>query len=150
MTELILNLLSRGYTVTFEDAAGGGCFCLLRLVATMELINCVIGNTPEEALQAAYDWAESGRAGNGTAKRPSAQRVKLTVTGECGHILWTGFDVIEDKYPFYCYECEDDRRQGRYPWKLASEIVTVEKLESEPAGPVVATRPDRIVQPSKF
>lgn len=66
------------------------------------------------------------------------QRVKLTVTGECGHVLWTGFDVIEEKYPFYCGECEDMRREGRYPWKLASEIVSVEQLESIPAGAVIA------------
>jgi len=70
MADLIMNLTERGYTVTFEHAGGGGCFCLLRLVATMELVNCVIGDTPEEALQGAYDWAESGRVGNGTAARP--------------------------------------------------------------------------------
>ena len=70
MTELILDLITRDYTVTFERAGGGGCFCLLRLVATMELVNCCIGDTPEEALQGAYDWAESGKVGNGTAARP--------------------------------------------------------------------------------
>lgn len=66
------------------------------------------------------------------------QRVKLTVTGDCGHVLWTGFDVIEEKYPFWCDECENYRREGRNPWKLATEIVSVDPLESIPAGPLMA------------
>jgi hypothetical protein len=67
----------------------------------------------------------------------AAQRVKLTVTGECGHVLWTGFDVIEEKYPFWCEECDDMRREGRYPWKLASEIVAVGLAPAEDSGRLI-------------
>lgn len=49
-------------------------------------------------------------------------RVRLVVTGDCGHVLWEGYDKIEDKYPFWCQECDDDKRSGRYPWSLTSEV----------------------------
>lgn len=55
-----------------------------------------------------------------------AFRVKITVTGDCGHVLWTGFDRVDEKYPFGCSECEEDKRTGKYPWKLATEIVAAE------------------------
>lgn len=51
-----------------------------------------------------------------------AQYVKITVTMDCGHKL-EFTDTIEDKYPFYCDECELDHRTGRYPWKLSTKIV---------------------------
>lgn len=73
MTDLILTLLSLGYTVTFEHAGGGGCFVLLRRLETQELVNCVVGDTPEEALQGALDWEKSRQLGNGTAERSRAQ-----------------------------------------------------------------------------
>jgi hypothetical protein len=63
-----------------------------------------------------------------------AQRVKLTVTGDCGHILWQGYDKIEDKYPFWCEECADDKRTGKYPWTLAAEIVPAEGPGAAPAA----------------
>lgn len=63
-----------------------------------------------------------------------ASRVKITVTGDCGHVLWTGFDKVDEKYPFGCSECEEDKRTGKYPWKLATEIV--------PAEPEIAPHDD--------
>jgi hypothetical protein len=128
MQDLILTLLGLGYTVTFESDVLGGCFVLMREMASGQLVNCVIGNSPEESLEAAAVWARGGSDGNGTAPRPTAKRVKLTVTGDCGHVVWTGFDAIEEKYPFWCKECEDMVRDGKYPWKLASEIVTAEGI----------------------
>jgi hypothetical protein len=70
MSEMILTLLSLGYTVTFEHAGGGGCFLLLRDLGTMELVNCGVADTPEEALQGAMEWEKSRQLGNGTASRP--------------------------------------------------------------------------------
>lgn len=54
--------------------------------------------------------------------------VKITVTGDCGHILWQGFCRIDEKYPFWCDECdaadfEADKRTDKYPWVLTTEIV---------------------------
>lgn len=70
MNDIILTLLSLGYTVTFEHGGGGGCFVLLRHLETMELVNCVVADTPEEGLQGALDWEKSRQLGNGTASRP--------------------------------------------------------------------------------
>jgi hypothetical protein len=47
--------------------------------------------------------------------------VKITVTLDCGHVL-TYVNEIEEKYPFYCEECDLDHRSGRYPWKLSTEV----------------------------
>ncbi len=49
--------------------------------------------------------------------------VKITVTGDCGHLLFEGIDVIEEKYPFWCGICEEDKREGKYPWRLTTEVL---------------------------
>lgn len=121
MADLILTLLGLGYTVTFERCESGDHFCLLRRVDNMRLVHTAIADTPEEAVLAVATWVH-GQAGS-AALNPPAQQVKLTVTGECDHVIWTGFDKIEEKYPFWCEQCDDFRANGRYPWKLASEIV---------------------------
>jgi len=72
MTDMILTLLGLGYTVTFESDHLGGCFCLLRILDSMELVNCAIGNSPEEALEGATAWAMGTAPGNGTGDRPAA------------------------------------------------------------------------------
>jgi hypothetical protein len=53
---------------------------------------------------------------------PPAFRVKITVTLDCGHVL-TYMDSVTEKYPFWCEECDSERRLGKYPWKLTTEIV---------------------------
>lgn len=53
----------------------------------------------------------------------SRMHIKLTVTCDAGHVLGTWMNAIEDKYPFYCEECDDDKRTGAYPWTLTAEIV---------------------------
>jgi hypothetical protein len=68
----ILTLTENGYTVTFEASGIGDYFCLLRRVATQELVNCTIGNSFGEALAGAAEWDKSDRPGNGTAPRPTA------------------------------------------------------------------------------
>jgi hypothetical protein len=50
-------------------------------------------------------------------------RVKITVTADCGHVVFEGYDSIAEKYPFWCDECGEDRREGKYPWSLAAQIV---------------------------
>ena len=80
--EMIQKLLASGYTVTFEAAAGGGYFCLLRSLASMELVNCIIADDIDGALVAALDWDESGFPGNGTGDRLRAHHVEVTVDGE--------------------------------------------------------------------
>lgn len=122
MQELILTLLGLGYTVTFESDALGGCFVLLRELASGQLVNCVVGNSPEESLEAAVVWARGGSEGNGTAPRPTTQHVKIGVKLDCGHTL-TYTDSIAEKYPFYCEPCQETPT-GKYPWTLATEIVT--------------------------
>lgn len=51
----------------------------------------------------------------------NAVRVRITVTLGCGHelIYW---DKIEEKYPFWCGECEDYFRTGSYPWSLTAVV----------------------------
>lgn len=63
-------------------------------------------------------------------EKPPKQSVRITVTGDCGHVLGTWTDTIEDKYPFYCEECDLDKRTGKYPWKLTTEIITPEAQRS--------------------
>jgi hypothetical protein len=74
-TQHVLGLMDQGYAVTFEASGIGEYFCMLRRISTMELINCVIANTPQEALEGAAEWARSGREGNGTAQRPMAEDI---------------------------------------------------------------------------
>ena len=49
--------------------------------------------------------------------------VRITVTGDCGHVLFEGLDVVEEKYPFWCEICEEYRRDGKYPWRLTTEVL---------------------------
>lgn len=45
--------------------------------------------------------------------------IVLTVTASCGHSA--EFDgKIEEKYPFWCEVCEEDRREGKYPWVVTA------------------------------
>lgn len=63
--------------------------------------------------------------------KSSDQHTKITVTGDCGHVLGTWTDSIEgEKYPFWCEECDADKRIGKYPWTLTTEIVQ----DAEPRG----------------
>jgi len=53
--------------------------------------------------------------------------VILTVTCAAGHIVGTYEDIIEEKYPFWCQECDDfwgggDLRQNSHPWKITTEV----------------------------
>jgi hypothetical protein len=47
--------------------------------------------------------------------------IKIIVTLDCGHVL-TYTDRIEEKYPFYCAECEEPIL-GKYPWVITTELV---------------------------
>lgn len=49
--------------------------------------------------------------------------VRITVTGDCGHVLGIYMDTISEKYPFYCEKCEDYNRTGSYPWEATTEIL---------------------------
>ncbi|HUZ38234.1 MAG TPA: hypothetical protein VMV17_18075 [Streptosporangiaceae bacterium] len=53
--------------------------------------------------------------------------VILTVTCASGHIVGTYENTIEEKYPFWCQECDDfggggDLRMGKYPWTITTEV----------------------------
>jgi hypothetical protein len=50
-------------------------------------------------------------------------KVKITVQCAGDHVVGVWFNTIEEKYPFYCGECDDDIRTGKYPWTLKTEIV---------------------------
>lgn len=51
-----------------------------------------------------------------------ASRVLIRVYLGCGTEL-TFKDCIEEKYPFWCDDCGDYHREGKYPWKLETEII---------------------------
>jgi hypothetical protein len=85
----ILALTENGYTVTFEASGIGDYFCLLRRVATQELVNCTIGNSFGEALAGASEWDKSDRPGNGTASRPSVGEI----TRDLGDVKAYGRDT---------------------------------------------------------
>lgn len=50
-------------------------------------------------------------------------QVKITVTCECGTVIGIFFNTIDEKYPFYCDECDEYKRAGRYPWSLTTGVV---------------------------
>lgn len=50
-------------------------------------------------------------------------QVQIVVKCDQDHIVGVWYDKIEEKYPFWCHECDDDLRQGKYPWKLETAIV---------------------------
>lgn len=61
--------------------------------------------------------------GKETSMGPVQRHVRITVTGDCGHILGVYSDAIKEKYPFWCDKCQEDKRLGSYPWKLTTELV---------------------------
>ncbi|HEY1706406.1 MAG TPA: hypothetical protein VGG75_42580 [Trebonia sp.] len=60
--------------------------------------------------------------------------VKITVTHDCGSLLGTWVDKIEEKYPFWCDDCEA-YPSGKWPWVLTTELID-ERAQSPdlPAG----------------
>lgn len=48
--------------------------------------------------------------------------VTLTVTCECGRVIGTYVNAIEEKYPFWCEDCDEYKRTDRYPWKLEAIV----------------------------
>lgn len=54
-----------------------------------------------------------------------AQHVLITVTCDRKHVIGTWTDTIEEKYPFYCDECDDRKCLGKYPWTLTTSIITL-------------------------
>lgn len=55
----------------------------------------------------------------------SLPAVRIIVTLRCGHeLIYT--DEIDEKYPFWCAQCEDYFRTESYPWKLRTEIIATE------------------------
>lgn len=50
--------------------------------------------------------------------------VIMTVVCEYGHLVEQYLDSIDEKYPFYCGDCEEDlRRTGKYPWQIYTQVV---------------------------
>lgn len=51
--------------------------------------------------------------------------VVLTVI--CGeeHFIGDWIDGIEEKYPFWCATCQDDARDGKYPWRIISDVIYI-------------------------
>jgi hypothetical protein len=49
-------------------------------------------------------------------------KVEITVTCECGKILGIWIDAIDEKYPFWCEDCDEYKREGKYPWSLKTTI----------------------------
>jgi hypothetical protein len=59
------------------------------------------------------------------------QHVKIKVFCDGGHLVGEYTDEVNEKYPFFCYQCPDhprDLREGKYPWYLTTEIVDGEPL----------------------
>jgi hypothetical protein len=74
--------------------------------------------------------------------------VRITVTCDAGHVIGTWLDTIEEKYPFWCDECDDDKRTGKYPWKLTTEVVQDGPAPVCPAThPVTGYQCTRVVPP---
>lgn len=59
----------------------------------------------------------------------TAECVGIIVTGDCGHELGVFINSISEKYPFWCMTCDQDKRMGKYPWTLTTQI-----LRPQPAG----------------
>lgn len=49
--------------------------------------------------------------------------VIITVVGDCDHVLGKYLDTVQEKYPFYCGECEDEKRDGKYPWWIRTQPI---------------------------
>jgi hypothetical protein len=47
--------------------------------------------------------------------------VVITVICDNGHVVGQWANVIEEKYPFYCDQC-DDQLNGSYPWQIVTRI----------------------------
>lgn len=61
---------------------------------------------------------------------PNSWIARMTVIGDCGHILGVHYGEIAEKYPFYCHECGDDKRSGGYPWHIVADAVRIADLVS--------------------
>jgi hypothetical protein len=59
---------------------------------------------------------------NSVTRRVS-HSVRIIVTGDCGHVLFTGMDVVQEKYPFWCDVCGEYKRDGKYPWVLTTKVM---------------------------
>lgn len=81
---------------------------------------------------------------------PDQAHVKITVTCDSGHVIGTWTDSIEEKYPFWCEECGDDKRMTKYPWKLTTEIAGVPEIGAlqELNGEILDVR-DELAQQEK-
>lgn len=51
------------------------------------------------------------------------RHVIITVTCDEGHVIDQYIDSIDEKYPFFCGTCDDDKRDGKYPWSLTTQVV---------------------------
>lgn len=40
----------------------------------------------------------------------------------CGSLIGEYYDHIDEKYPFYCEECEETT-SGKWPWSIRAEAV---------------------------
>lgn len=87
--------------------------------------------TFEQAAAHLAAWAAKHEDAAAPAERPgdAGAHVRITVTCDTGHVIGTWTDTIEEKYPFYCEECDSvdwdaDKRTGKYPWKLTTEIIS--------------------------
>jgi hypothetical protein len=145
------NLHGTNYTVSYEAEVTGGWFADIR-DKKGQRVETGLGPTREKALEHACGRLErhqdpvtlddladivSGLAEQvqALATRPSApeaaltgQHVKITVTCDNGHIIGTWDDTIEEKYPFWCEECAEDKRTVKHPWKLTTEIIGADGL----------------------
>lgn len=55
---------------------------------------------------------------------PSTGRaVRITITGGCGHVLWQGYNSMEEKYPLYCEQCDATYNWGAYPFTVSIKII---------------------------
>lgn len=48
----------------------------------------------------------------------------IAIYCSAGHLVGTWVDTIEEKYPFWCEQCGEYARDGKYPWRLVTDIVT--------------------------
>jgi hypothetical protein len=48
--------------------------------------------------------------------------VLITVQCDYDHVIGHWIDTVEEKYPFYCDECDEQCTTGKYPWKLTTRI----------------------------
>lgn len=66
---------------------------------------------------------------------PDTYVAAITVTCECGEVIFEGTDTIEEKYPFWCDNCEDYKRTGKYPWTLKTRIMPKQAAPEHTTSP---------------